>query len=254
MFHNSIIFSKIRIDLLTHSLQIEMKNLLLCSSFLVALIACETTTESEQEQTIDVNKNTPVKIEFTDYQFSIDSLSTKKTELEVEIKLVKKEFDFKQQDFSGRSYYHKNWSGKYYISDQAVLAGVDSTGNFFLIANVWTNSYRTARLDPIQIELAGANYFAESDTLFSFIEPLNVVCACGFHQAYFTNINAHLIGRKISENPFDEITWVGIKTLTKRDKMGIKKSFDLSEKLRAIVDIDNQIEQLHKLLSKSRVK
>ena len=226
-----------------------MKKILCYILFLASLISCHISPEKSQKLTSVDNQETSPSI---DYQHVLDSFSSVKNDLEIEIELLKKKFDYKQQDFNGRSYYHKNWWGHYYISDQAILAGVDSIGNFFIIANVWTYSYLSTNLDLIQIRIDTTNYFAKSDTSFSFIKPLDIICACGFHQAYFTNIEAQVIGREVSQNQDKQITWVGIKTLTKRDKVGIKETFDLSEKLRHIIDVENQIELINQQLKKNK--
>lgn len=42
-------------------------------------------------------------------------------------------FAFKQQNLPLSSYYHKNWYERYYVHGNALIAGVDSLGRFFLI-------------------------------------------------------------------------------------------------------------------------
>lgn len=44
-------------------------------------------------------------------------------------------FELKTQDFSFPTYYHKAWWGRYWIRDDALLAGTDTLGNLFLIGN-----------------------------------------------------------------------------------------------------------------------
>ena len=73
-----------------------------------------------------------------------------------------------------------------------------------------------------------------------------------FHQAYFTNSEAQNTGRIIAQNFDKKITWAGIKTLSKRDKIGIKDSFELSEKMLCILDIKNQIEELNQQLANNK--
>jgi hypothetical protein len=54
--------------------------------------------------------------------------------LESEIAELKTHFTYRQHNLPIPSYYHKNWWDRYTIRDNALLAGVDSAGIFFLIA------------------------------------------------------------------------------------------------------------------------
>ena len=222
-----------------------MKKLLPRIIFLAALVACQSSQDNGQEATPGGNKNDPEVSSFTDYKPVIDSLSRVKNELEDELESLKQKFAFKKQDLNGRSYYHKNWWGKYFISDETILAGVDSLGNFFLIANVWHYSYLDLKLDSIRIRVDTASFYAASDSSYILDGSLMVVCACGFHQACFTDSTAQTIGKMIAENPQKDIRWVGVSKPGQRDITGIKESFELSEKLQRIFDIEDHIKELN---------
>lgn len=176
----------------------------------------------------------------------IDSLVFEKDNLEASLSELQKGFDFKQQDLKGRSYYHKNWEGHYYLSDEALLAGVDSTGKFFLIANVWSYAHLNTNLDEIQIIIDSSVYSAKKDVEPPYVNNTDVLCACGFHQACFSNKDALKIAEAIAENPEKKIVWTGIKTLTKRDIVGIKESFELSVICLRLQTIDERLQELNK--------
>ena len=227
-----------------------MKHLLLYALLLLTLFSCDNSAKTSRQQ-LSSNGEAPSGGE---QSISInplrDSLLQEEEELQAELALLKDEFEFKEQDFSGRSYYHQNWWGAYYISDQALLAAVDSVGNFYLIANVWTLSYSDLNLDPLQITIDSTHYLAHSSPHFPLKEPLAVTCACGFHQAYFSDQDAEKLGEAISNNPDKPITWVGVKTLTQRDLEGIKASYELSTKLRRLLEVEEQLKQLPLLPAK----
>lgn len=230
-----------------------MKKLFPLYILTVLFTACGNSPEYQESVIVNaknITQETQHQINY--YQSLIDSLIQVKNNLENEVSELKKKFDFKNQDLNGRSYYHKNWWGNYYISDQALLAGVDSLGNLFLIANVWTSSYQDVNLSNIQIIVDSAKYTAKSDTNFPELKNnIGVICACGFHYSVISGSEASKIGQIISQNVDRKITWVGITTLTKRDKIGIKESFELFEKLQLIFNIENQTEEINQQLTRA---
>ncbi len=46
-------------------------------------------------------------------------------------------FDFKKSDFEAPSYYHKTWWDHYFYRAHMLMAGVDSSGNYFLTMNTY---------------------------------------------------------------------------------------------------------------------
>lgn len=54
-------------------------------------------------------------------------------QLDSELTALKTNFKYHQHNLPVASYYHKNWWDSYYIHGNALMAGVDSAGTFFLI-------------------------------------------------------------------------------------------------------------------------
>lgn len=204
------------------------------------LFSCNPDGDKQDVDSPEIPENNFTKQEL------FDSLILEKDCLEASLSKLQKGFDFKQQDLKGRSYYHKNWEGYYYISDEALLAGVDSVGKFFLIANVWSYAHLNTNLDEIQIIIDSSVYSAKKDVEPLYVNNTDVLCACGFHQACFSNKDALKIAEAIAENPEKKIVWTGIKTLTKRDIVGIKESFELSVICLRLQTIGERLQELNK--------
>lgn len=219
-----------------------MRKLSLFVVLVLVLCACDQTNGKDSESDQQDSEQLVVEI---DPQLIKDSLVDLQTVINKELVELKKPFDFKQDDFDGKTYCHKNWWGSYYISDEAILAGVDSSGNFFLIANVWGYSHRNRDLNFLEITVDTTNYKANSDTSMTTWDSQTMMCACGFHQAFFTSEEARLIGREFSENSNNRIKWKGMKVLTNRNKTGVKDSYDLSEKIKQLAAVERQIIEIN---------
>lgn len=204
------------------------------------LFSCNPDGGKQNVDSLEIPENNFTKQEL------FDSLILEKDSLEASLSKLQKQFYFKQQDLKGKSYYHKNWEGRYYISDEALLAGVDSLGKLFLIANVWSYAHLNTNLDEIQIIIDSSVYSAKKDVEPPYINNTDVLCACGFHQACFSDKAALKIAEAIAENTEKKIVWTGVKTLTKRDIIGIKESFELSVLCSQLQIIDEELQELNK--------
>jgi hypothetical protein len=213
-----------------------MKSSLFYLVLVFNLIACNTPSEPTPSKPISPNVSSSIN-----YTSIHDSLVAYKDSLEAALTLVSQNFEFKKQDLASPSYYHQNWGGQYYIADEAILAAVDSTGTLTIILNVWVYSHRETDLNTLTIQIDTSIYHASSDTSFSYAKPLSVICACGFHQAFFRDQSAQTIAKTIALSTDYSVNWVGIKKLSKRDIIGIRESWHLSNLLKQLYSTQQQI-------------
>jgi hypothetical protein len=92
-------------------------------------------------------------------------LQQRVTLLEAEMDSLKASFTYQQFNLPVPSYYHKNWWGRYYIHGNALMAGVDSAGIFFLI-----DSYNCSLPRDHEVEEKGIMGLGSCDSARSRLE------------------------------------------------------------------------------------
>jgi hypothetical protein len=94
----------------------------------ITFLGCSTTiqdTDKESEKRSDLDTVNDRK----------DTLAIRQkiAHLDSQLTQLKTKFKIHQKNLPVASYYHENWSFRYYIQDNALMAGVDEKGVFFLI-------------------------------------------------------------------------------------------------------------------------
>jgi len=218
----------------------SIKSALLCLLFgCLTLMACEPRQPQQsgnghsEIDTIQTGQN-----QETDKAAMFAELNTVKDSIEK----LKDRFTFIRQDLKGRSYYHKNWWGRYTIADKALLAGIDSMGSLFLISNY--EGEKHIEHNRIKLMIAGQTYYTRlADSVTRF--PV-------FHMrpaAFEVNTYDEDTGtcRLIAENYQQPIrfAFAGARdtistSLDARDKAGIRDCYHLSNLLKKKAELEKR--------------
>ncbi len=217
------------------------------------LFSCdlEETIEEEQQQITPIDKFVDPEALMT----KSDNLKNKRDDIFLELRELKKKFNFVKNDFDQPSYYHKNLSGnEYYLAYHALIAGVDSSGHFFLVSN-----YRGGDLDlrhtKIEIEIGTDKFILESDTLLPEMKPNDWhLSACTQEQGIYSQADAFDLGKRISENTGSKITMTFIGkvkhsiTVLKKEKDRVRDCYLIAYKMKQIKAIKAEIDSIREEL------
>jgi hypothetical protein len=94
----------------------------------ITFLGCSTTIQ-------DTDKDSENRSELDTVNDRKDTLSIRQkiAHLDSQLTQLKTKFKIHQKNLPVASYYHQNWNFRYYIQDNALMAGVDEKGVFFLI-------------------------------------------------------------------------------------------------------------------------
>jgi hypothetical protein len=162
-----------------------------------------------------------------------------------ELDSLRRNFVFKKQELNGSSYYHKTWWAQYSIARDAIMAGVDSTGNFFLISNLRGGSTRHAH-DGIELSIDGESHVLKSTGLDS-VHLVPMLCACTWEVQFYNSPGALLLATKMRDCKKKSIAgkFLGIVdrkfVIGSRDLGGILDCLELSELIRDSIQINSEL-------------
>lgn len=228
-----------------------MRKFLLLNLVLI-LIASTMGCGSVVEETVE---DAPLveEVPVIDYTPVLDSLALEKDSLEAELEQLQINFEYKADDFEGRSWYHKKWKYNYYYYDHALLAGVDSLGTFFLLTNM-RGGVDMLENEELRILFGGNTYIAKTDTAMPDFESHQMLlCACAWEILMYSGADAEALGKLVSENVKTPMRMVftGKRKrsfdLGKRDRTGIRDTYLLSlavQKLRILEEEIDRVQQL----------
>ncbi|MBL0017273.1 MAG: hypothetical protein IPP17_12775 [Bacteroidetes bacterium] len=126
----------------------------------MTFLGCSTTiqdTENESEKISELDSVNDRK----------DTLSIRQqiAQLDTQLTQLKTKFQIRQKNLPVASYYHQNWNFRYYVQDNALMAGVDENGIFFLI-----DSYNCSSLEKPKGSFRGAQGMELCDYKNSWLE------------------------------------------------------------------------------------
>ena len=214
------------------------------------LFSCNNGDDNPKENTNHFDSSV-VKV---DHNQKINDLQVEMDSIQPLLDSLKEEFIFKQQDLNGRSYYHKNWHGNYYIADDALMAGVDSVGNFFMISNVRGGGTPYENF-AVEVHLPDSVYRLDVTGLETSRDiGMELLCACywevNFHQGPETDkMGARLFGKRMK---YIKGQFLGNKRnktfgISYRDLPGIQDSYGLSLMIKDSIRIASALDSLNSL-------
>jgi hypothetical protein len=165
-------------------------------------------------------------------------------------------FDLKSQNLNGRSYYHKNWYGAYSIADDALMSGVDSIGNFFMISNVRGGSEPYNHYG-FELHVEDSIYHINHESSYlEMNDPMMLICACAWEVNFYQGEKVDELAKVISKSNDAHIKakFLGTNrnkpfTIGQRDLAGIKDSYQLSLLIKDSLSFVSKIDSLNQILS-----
>ncbi len=126
----------------------------------MTFLGCSTTiqdTENESEKISELDSVNDRK----------DTLSIRQqiAQLDSQLTQLQSKFQIRQKNLPVASYYHQNWNFRYYVHDNALMAGVDENGIFFLI-----DSYNCSGLAEPKSSFRGSQGMELCDYKNSWLE------------------------------------------------------------------------------------
>ena len=212
---------------------------------LIGLWACSSNSNTSATE----DKEIPVVDSVAVYRAQAirDSLQHRIDSLEASLEPLKENFEYKAEDFEGRSWYHKAWKYKYNYLDHTLISGVDSTGHFFLLSNLRGGADNLFQKE-LHIKMEDTVYIAQADTnLGHFRSHDLLLCACTWEIAVHSGEDALRIGKMISENPQKPMRMVFVGeykrsfSVVKRVRNGIRDCYLLSEGIREIRSLEGEL-------------
>lgn len=227
-----------------------MRTLIILCCFLI--LSC---TDSETSSSdLLVNPSTDRSEVYENRKQELHFLQADLDSLQARIDSLQGQFIFKEQDLSGRSYYHQNWYGNYSIADDALLAGVDSIGNFFMVSNV------RGGIGPYE-NYAVELYFPDSTYRLAVTGMetrkdigMELICACQWEVHFHQGKETNELGKKLAESKLNYVKgkFLGKARdkkfeLMKRDLPAIKSAYRLSEVIKDSLQLTLKIDSLQNL-------